>query len=466
MLFISILIYLLFTLLIGFIASRWVKNSQDFALAGRRLSLVVSGTSLFATWFGSETILGASAEFVEKGLMGIIEEPLGAVLSLIFIGLFFAAPIYRSNVLTFGDFFKIKYGKASELISSLIMVFTYFGWIAAQLVALGIVLNIASDDQLSVFAGTCIGAFIVLLYTFLGGMWAVSITDLIQSFIIITGLLLVFIFITESAGGLQAVLQSTPPNQFQFFPKATFRDILFYLAAWLTIGWGGIPSQDVFQRVMSAKSERVAVWTCYLAAIIYLSVVLLPLFIALAAKKLYPELMLGDLQMLLPKAVLLSTPPLLQILFFGALVSAIMSTASGAILAPASLLAENILKPLFKTQSDKSLLFLLRFSVVLITILSFFLANSNRSIFELSSLTFSSTLVALFVPITAAIYFKNFSHTGAILSMFAGLSSWIFVKIMDYQVIPEIFVGLLFSLMGMLTGNLSERLFGKFSWLK
>ena len=149
MLITFILLYLGLTLLIGWWASRKVTTTQDYVIAGRRLPLLIAASALFATWFGSETILGASAAFVEGGLLGVIEDPFGAALCLILVGMFFARPLYRLNILTFNDFFRIRFGRASELISAFFMIPSYFGWIAAQLVAMAIVFNVLTAMPLA-----------------------------------------------------------------------------------------------------------------------------------------------------------------------------------------------------------------------------------------------------------------------------------------------------------------------------
>ena len=102
MLALSVSVYLLLTVFIGYLASRKIKNASDFAVAGRKLPFLISSAALFATWFGSETILGSTEEFLKEGLIGVIEEPLGAALCLIIVGLFYARRMYRTNAITFG----------------------------------------------------------------------------------------------------------------------------------------------------------------------------------------------------------------------------------------------------------------------------------------------------------------------------------------------------------------------------
>lgn len=155
MLIFFLLLYLLLNVLIGIWASRRVKNTTDYLLAGRKLSFPVATTVVFATWFGSETILGASSEFAEKGVLGIIEDPFGAALCLVLVGLFFARKLYRLNLMTFGDFYKLRYNRQTELLASFFLVISYFGWIAAQLVALGIIFNLTTGIPL--ISGTLLG---------------------------------------------------------------------------------------------------------------------------------------------------------------------------------------------------------------------------------------------------------------------------------------------------------------------
>ena len=145
MLAVSIVVYLLITISIGFWSSKYVKNTEDFVLAGRSLPLPLAASAMFATWFGSETILGSSSEFIQHGLIGVIEDPFGAALCLFLVGLFFARPLYRMKLLTFGDFYRVKFGKKAELVASLFLVPSYFGWIAAQFVAIGLLLNVVLD---------------------------------------------------------------------------------------------------------------------------------------------------------------------------------------------------------------------------------------------------------------------------------------------------------------------------------
>nr|NAZ23759.1 sodium:solute symporter [Thermocrinis sp.] len=144
MLLLSIVLYILLTLAIGVYASTFVKNSKDYLLAGRNLPFFMATFVAFATWFGAETVLGASSQMAKEGLWGVIEDPFGAALCLILVGLFFAKPLYRLNLLTFGDFYRRFYGRKAEVVASLLLIASYFGWIGAQMLAIGLILNITT----------------------------------------------------------------------------------------------------------------------------------------------------------------------------------------------------------------------------------------------------------------------------------------------------------------------------------
>lgn len=450
MLLLFILIYLAVTLLIGWLASRQVKTTRDYVVAGRRLPLLIAASALFATWFGSETIMGASAAFVEHGLPGVIEDPFGAALCLILVGLFFARPLYRLNILTFNDFFRIRYGRAAELISAFFMIPSYFGWIAAQLVAMAIIFNVLTGLSLS--AGIVFFTSVVTLYTFIGGMWAVSITDFVQTLMIIGGLVFLAISLFQDVGGWEPLAESIEPGFFRFLPDPDFTSIVQYIAAWITIGLGSIPQQDIFQRVMAAKDENTSVKSGYLSGFLYLTVGFIPLFIGLCANILYPELQEGDSQLVIPRVVLLHGGLPLQIFFFGALLSAILSTTSGAILAPATVIGENLIRPFVKDLSDKRLLFWMRISVLFVAACSAVMAMINTNIYELVAQSSALSLVSLFVPLTAGLYWKRSSKAGTLASMVFGMLVWLWFEWQETS-IPSLIYGTLASIAGMMLGT-------------
>src|SRR6187549_2411419 len=132
MLLTLVFVYLLVTIAIGLYAAKRVRNTTDFAIAGRNLPLVMIVTTTFATWFGSETVLGIPAKFVNSGLNGVVEDPFGAGTCLILVGLFFAGELYKMTLLTISDYYRERFGRSVEVVCSLIIMLSYLGWVSAQ----------------------------------------------------------------------------------------------------------------------------------------------------------------------------------------------------------------------------------------------------------------------------------------------------------------------------------------------
>ncbi|WP_234736316.1 sodium:solute symporter family protein [Tellurirhabdus bombi] len=454
MLLLFIALYLLSNIAVGVWAARKVTNTQDFVLAGRSLPLVLAASATFATWFGSETIMGAPSVFVEGGVLAIIEEPFGSALCLFLVGAFYARPLYRLKITTFSDYFSYRFGRSAELLSAILIIPSYFSWISAQFIAIGIVLNVVTG--VPVFWSIASSALIVMIYTILGGMWSISITDFFHNIIIILALIVIAVLLYNRIGGFEAILRQTRPGFFRFLPQPTFKDSVTYIAAWITIGLGSIPQQDVFQRVMAAKSERTTVQASYLASGLYITIAMLPLFIGLCGKLLYPNLS-TDNQMLIPNMVMQEGGLPLQILFFGALLSAILSVSSGAILAPATIFGENIYRFFRPSVTDKQLLLSIRLAVVFITLACVWMtAARDVNIFELVAESSAFSLVSLFVPLTAGLYWKRASKLGCLLSMSVGFAAWLVCLWLETEY-PAMIYGLLVSAAAMLVGSLIEK---------
>lgn len=455
-LLISIIVFLLIQISIGIYSVKKVRNATDFILASRSQPTHLVLFSLFATWFGAETILSSSVLFAEGGFIAVIKEPFGASLCLFLTALFFVRPLYRMGLGTLCDFFGIRYGKKAETLSALILSVSYFSWIAAQYVAMGNILQVVlieSHMQADITFTIIAAAVIVIFYTVLGGMWSNILTDFIQSIFIISGLILFVVFLIPQVASFDIYIQKSAPDFFSFIPDHNTHSILGYTESWMIVGLGSIPSPDIFQRTMSAKNEKVAYHSTLYAAFLFLIIALLPLFIGWIGNFIYPEILpqIKSQKELFMPTLFLKAPLFLQIILFGALFSAVMSTTSAAILAPASVLSENLLKPLFSKLSDKKHLILLRASILIVSMLSLWLSLGNQSVYELASNASSMSLVSIFIPLCFGIYYPRTSAKGILTSMTGGLIVWIILLYIGFEesYIP-LFGGLGSSLIGVL----------------
>lgn len=460
-----VIIYWVVSVGIGLWAALRVKNTADFAAAGHSLPLPIVTATVFATWFGSEAVLGIPATFLKEGLGGIVSDPFGSSLCLILVGLFFARHLYNRRMLTIGDFFREKYGRTVEVLVTLCIVVSYLGWVAAQIKALGLVFNVVSEGGITQTAGMLIGAGSVLIYTLFGGMWSVAITDFIQMIIIVVGMLYIGGEITAQTGGVGVVFEhAVAAGQFSnFWPEMNLASILGFTAALCTMMLGSIPQQDVFQRITSSKNVNIAVQAALLGGVLYFVFAFVPLYLAYSATIISPDLvkqyLYTDPQMILPKLILNHAPLIAQVMFFGALLSAIKSCASATLLAPSVTFAENIVRGFFKHLSDQDLLKVMRITVLCFTaVVTFFAINSNLSIFKMVENAYKVTLVAAFVPLAFGVYWSKANSLGGLLSVVCGLVVWISCEVLAPEaILPPQLAGLLASIIGMLLGGLVPR---------
>ena len=465
MLLTLVIVYLLVTIAIGLMAAKRVQNSADFAIAGRHLPMAMIVTTTFATWFGSETVLGIPAKFVNGGLHGVVEDPFGAGFCLIFVGLFFAGKLYRMTLLTISDYYRERYGRVVEVICSLIIMVSYLGWVSAQVTALGLVFNVLSNNVISIELGMVIGVMSILAYTLFGGMWSVAITDFIQMIILVVGLSILTVFAADLAGGADKVVNlAISKDMFKFLPEPNFKDVVFFFAAAITIMFGSIPQQDVFQRVMSANSLEAATRGPVIGGICYILFAFVPMFLVVSAMLIMPEkaasLMAEDPQKVLPTLVMEHMPFIMQVLFFGALLSAIKSCASATLLAPSVTFTENIWRQFHPHQSDKQELRAMRLTVLAfsVVVLCYAILMQGTSIYEMVSGAYQVPLVGAFVPLTFGLYWKRATTQGAIFAIVLGLLTWIlFLVTPAGQEFPAQLAGVLASLVGMGVGSVGPQ---------
>ena len=456
-----VILYWVISVGIGLYAARYVDSSADFAVAGRSLPMYVVTATVFATWFGSETVLGIPATFLKEGLGGVVADPFGSSMCLILVGLFFARKLYRMNLLTIGDYYRQRFGRTAEVLVTLGIVVSYLGWVAAQIKALGLVFTVVSGGAISAETGMLIGAGSVLIYTLMGGMWSVAITDFLQMIIIVVGMLYIGWEVAGMVGGAGAVINhAAAAGKLEFWPAPTGREMLWFIAAAITMMLGSIPQQDVFQRVSSSRTEKIAGNASVLGGVLYFLFAFIPMFLAYSATMIDPDMVNGlidtDPQKILPTLIMTKVPVLAQVMFFGALLSAIKSCASATLLAPSVTFTENILKEIFPKQSDRQFLLTMRIVVLVFTVIvTAFAMHTEASIYKMVENAYKVTLVAAFVPLVFGLYWKRATAQGALAAIVLGVGSWVACEVAAPEgLFPPQLVGLLCSLAGMLAGSL------------
>ena len=436
-------------LAIGIISARRIGNADEFVVAGRRLPLWLCTSTLVATWISAGTVMGAAGAAYEDGFLGVIAVPFAAALVLLLVGLFFARMLRRLRLLTVVGFFKSRYGDTAGMLAAVAICITNVGWAGSQLVAFGYILHALVG--ISTTAGVLIATAIVLLYTAAGGMWAVALTDFIQVLILTVGLVLMLPLVISDLGGVGAVMAALPEGSFRIIPhQHDLGSWLHYLRAWVIVGLGSLASQSILQRTFSSRDESVAQNSAYLGAIGYLIVGMIPVFLGMAGAIALPGL--GDPELVVPELAMRHLHPVLMAIFVGALLAAIMSSADSALLAPASVVASDILPFFFPWISDRGRLMSARIAVPVLGLTALVIALYVRTIYSLMLDAVSVTLVCMAAPLIAGIWWSRANRWGALTGMFAGVTTWLLSGSL-FPTLPADLFGFFASAIGLLTAT-------------
>ena len=436
---ISLCIYMLVMYGIGYLAQRRVTSVDDYVLAGRRLPVSLTAITIIATWFGAESLMTTADEVAEQGWRRAMLDPIGISLCLVITGVFIAAPMWRMNILTIPDFFRGRYGKLAEVLASFVLVPSYFGWIAAQYVALATIL--------SELYGLNVSQWVVIVaiggtgYALMGGMWSITWTDTLQLALIVLGLVILGFEILWALGagslsrGLMSLRTGPPENFWRLTDPGTYsRDMLAAISALAIGALGNLPVQDLMQRVFSARSPRAASVACVIGAAGYMAMGLLPIGAGLAAGLLLASV--PDDGVILAVAVKLLSPALL-IVFLLAIVSAVLSTIVSAVMAPAAVLAHNLVQPAITARrgelNERQALLLQRACVVAVAGASIALALSGQGAYELVQASYAMSLVGMFVPFVVGIYVPRLPPSAANLSLLTGICSWLVHIVLGWE---------------------------------
>lgn len=401
-----------------------INTTEDYFVAGRRLSLPLATATLLATWFGAGTVLTAADEVRHTGLKAAALEPLGAGLCLVLAGVFLAGRVWDLKLVTLSDLFRSRFGRSAERISALIMVPSYFGWVAAQFVALAAMLELFFAIDMNV--GILLVAIVGTGYTLLGGMWSVSLTDALQMALVLAGLVVLGgSTLAELGGGsitlgLSTLWTQTPVEMRQPVPVDTVQAFVDWMAVLVIGSLGNLPSQELVQRMAASRSSTIARRACLLSGGLYIVFGLVPVIMGLAGNILFPDSLETAV---LPALAHSFTHPVVAVTFTVMLASAVLSSIDSGILAPAAVLSENLLKDWVKDRLAP--LTLNRLSVLAVGLGSLAMAYAGATAYALLEDSYALVLVSLFVPMVAALYGVRGSNRAAILSMLAGIATWV-----------------------------------------
>jgi SSS family transporter len=416
-LLIGIIAYILAQLAIGIAVSGRIHTEDDYLVAGRSLGPVLATFTVFATWFGAETCIGAAGAVYERGLAGGTADPFGYGICIVLTGLIFAVPLWRLRLTTLADLFRLRFSAGVERLAVVLIVPTSLFWAAAQVRAFGQVLSTASGLEVEVTL--TIAAGVVIAYTVVGGLLADAWTDLVQGIALVAGLTALFVAVGRTEGFV--ALSEAAPGALD--PLSTGRPVLAIIEEWAVPVVGSLVAAEVVARILAARSPTVARNATVVAGGAYFLIGLMPVALGLLGAVLLPDL--AEPEQILPRLAEAYLPTFLFVLFAGALVSAILSTVDSALLVAAGLVSHNVVVPLRPGLSEKAKVGIARAGVICFGILSYVLAMRAERVYDLVEEASAFGSAGMVTVIVFGLFTRIGGTASATAALVAGVVVWV-----------------------------------------
>lgn len=418
---IGVLVYVSIQLGIGALVARGVRTEDDYLVAGRRLGPVLATISIFATWFGAESCVGASGAAYADGVGRHSDEPFAYGVCLIVMGVLFAVPMWRAGITTLADLFRRRFGEHTERIAAFVLIPTSLFWASAQIHAFGKILS-ASTSSLDFETALLIAAAIVVIYTMSGGLFADVATDVLQGGVLVIGLIVLTVIVwtdpSSTAGAWQQAVGPRPDSM----PASEPLGFLATLETWALPVLGSVTAQEALSRSLAARSPGIARRAALSAGVVYLLIGLMPVFLGLVAAHRHQGLEHADTA--LATIAQHHLPTIGYVVFAGALVSAILSTVDSALLAAAAVLSRNVLLAHRPTVSERSRLRFARGSVLVLGLAAYAIAGASDSVMEMIDQT-SGFGASIFVCVTFGLFTRFGGEIAARMSLIVGTAVWV-----------------------------------------
>ncbi len=422
---VGVVVYILIMLGVGVYAARRTHSIAEFAVAGRNLPLWLCTATIVATWFGGGVMIGVAGSAYTDGMLGVIADPFGGAMALFLVGLFVVRLIRRLRLFSYIEFIEQRFGLSAGLVASLGSMMSSLMWVAGMLVAFGLVFETMTGVPLAI--GIVGGAFVVVVYTSIGGMLAVALTDFVQMVIIAVGLVVLLVVVWVDVGGWSAIGPNLPENTFRLLPlNNTLDEWLVYLRAWFIFGLADIASQSLLQRGLSARSERVAQNSFYLAGVSYIGFGMIPVLLGIIASATMPNL--ANPEAVVPTLALEHLHPVAIAIFVGALLAAIMSSCDSAILAAATVFSTNVLPLIRRDPSERLRLVVVRLGVPIGGLVAVVVALNAQVVFDTVLDANMLILAAVIAPFLLGLWWKRANRTGALAGMWTGVATWLTIS--------------------------------------
>ncbi|MBU8877528.1 sodium:solute symporter [Bacillus sp. FJAT-29790] len=404
--------YFLMLVVVGIIGSRKAKTSEDYVLAGRNLGFFMYFGCLGAVILGGASTIGTTKLGYEFGISGMwLVVMLG--LGIMLLGIFLAKRISNENVMTISEYLSKRFSVEAGLVSALVAAVYAMMVSVTQVIGMGTILNVILGWDLKV--SMLVGGGIVLFYTILGGMWSVTMTDIVQFVIMTVGIFLIMLPLSLSNAGGWVALQTNLPNaHFDLSGIGAGQIFQFFLLFAL----GMVVAQDIWQRISTAKSLKIARSGTFAAGIYSIFYGVAASIIGMCAFIVLPNL--GATQNTFASMAIAILPTGVLGLVVAAVLSALMSTASGTLLASSTLISNDIIKQFFyKDCSDRQYLMISRIVTTVVGILTMIFALWIQDVLVALDVAYSLLSGGIFVPVIFGFFWKRATARAAFYSIIA-----------------------------------------------
>lgn len=405
-----IIVYFISMMVVGIISVKFAKTREDYLVAGRRLSFPMFFGCMAALVVGGGTTLGTTKLGYKYGISGIwLAGSLGV--GLIIMGFLLSSKVSKMKVLSINEVIGDNYGPYSRMFSS-VLTFIYTTMLGVvQVIAIGAILSVIMGWNAK--QSMLIGGGIVIFYTFVGGMWSVSMTDIIQFVIKTLGVLLLApIFAVGNVGGWANVVSHVPKAYFSI-TNIGMDGIVMYVLMYVP---GIIIGQDIWQRVFTAKNDKVAKKGTILAGVYSILYGLAAVILGMCVFVTNPAL--SNPQDAFVKGILSFLPMGIKGFVLAAAMAATMSVASGAVMASSTILFNDFYLPFFKTKSNvKRDIWVNRGFALLIGVVVMIFAFLIQDVLVALDMAYAYLSGCVFVPVLATFVLKRFSPRAGLASL-------------------------------------------------
>lgn len=461
MITVIVVAYMIFMLWIGWYSSTKVKNNTDFMVAGRRLGPLMMAGTLAATEIGGGSSLGV----VQNGMsgFGLSASWYIATMGFAFIILMFVAPKFRlSEVKTVPEYFRRRYGQTCGFITSIIMLLPLIGLTAGQIIASAVICSTMLG--ISYKTAVIIISVVVVAYSIMGGLWSVTMTDNVQVFLIIAGMIIAIPFALNFAGGWDAVVANIPEGTLKLFdgPGKSYGiiDIISLTVMYVATFAVG---QEAVSRYYAARDPKAAAVGSWWAAVINFVYAFIPTILGIIMLALINmgKFSASDFanvgaRYALPVLAMEVMPPIICGFLFAGIISATMSSADSDLLGAGSIFANDIYKQFIRKDAEsKEVMHVTQISIFIVGVASMFIALYNtQSIVSILMFSFTLRAAGSLFPYIIGMYWEGASKAGTIASLIAGTVMVVYLEQfsggnlfgmkISQPIIPGLIVGLVF----------------------